>query len=212
MDASTIYGFGIFGIIALIFILIAVIVGFALIYKVSILQSIFLTVRSIERGILSLFYNNNPINSDVCSVIPGSIESINRVPSFYMAHIAFFFGFLLMNVTAVYIMPKDDKLSDSYYENRRNRALMTMAILSILFISLILFRFKTTSCESLLGIIFTTCAFGSIGVGWYKFAETCGLRTADILGIAPAIVPTTAVPIVCAADTNEPAGTTPPAA
>lgn len=198
MDASTIYGFGIFGIIALVFILIAVIVGFTIIYKVSILQGISLTMRSIQGGILSLFYNNNPINSDVCSVIPGSIESINRVPSYYLAHIAFFFGFVLMNAVAVYIMPKDTKLSDSYYENRRNRALMTMVLLSVLFVGLIVFRLKTTSCESLLGVLFTTCAFGSIGVGWYKFAETCGTRTADILGIAPAIVPKSAVPIVCA--------------
>lgn len=203
MDFSTIYGFGIFGIIALIFSIIAIITATMIIYKLSIFHALRFIFRYIETSIVGLFNNNDSISSEVCSLIPGS-SMVGRVPSLYIGHIAFFVGFLLMNASLVYTMPQDQNLPQNNYNNRRNRALMTMILLSVLYIALVIFRYTTSSCDSLLGLIFTTTAFTSIGAGWYKFAETCGVRTADILGIAPSIVSKSATPMVCASAPSTP--------
>ena len=204
MDSSTLYGFGIFGIIALALSILAIIVTLSIVYKTSLLHMITSAIIFVERSILALFNNNSPINSDVCSLVPGTLESVNRVPSLYLAHIAFFYGFLLMNAAVVYAMPEDTGLPTTYYDNRRNRALMTILILSLLYIGIMVFRYTSSSCDSLLGIIFTTSIFTALGIGWYKFAEVCGAQTADILGIAPSIVPVSAAPIVCASTPSPP--------
>lgn len=186
-----------FGIIALIFSIIAIITAIMIIYKVSIFHAIRFMFRYIGTSIVALFNNNDAISSEVCSLIPGS-SIVGRVPSLYIGHIAFFVGFLIMNASIVYAMPQDPNLPQNNYNNRRSRALMTMILLSVLYIALVIFRYTTSSCDSLLGLIFTTLTFTSLGAGWYKFAETCGVRTADILGIAPSIVPKSATPMVCA--------------
>ena len=75
---------------------------------------------------------------------------------------------------------------------------MTMVVLAIIYLAIVLIRYNVTGCESLLGIVFTTSVFGSLGVGIYKLAEYCGARNADILGIASSIYDTNVnVPVVC---------------
>ena len=148
----------------------------------------------------NILTNNTPIISDVCSILPGNFSPVSRVPSFYLAHIAFFVGFLLMNAAIVYAMPKDKyntNVPESLYDNRRNRAFMTIVLLSVLYILIVLYRFNT-SCESSLGIVFTSITYILLGVAWYKLAEYCGIRSADIFGVAPSIVPINATPYVCA--------------
>ena len=98
-------------------------------------------------------------------------------------------------------MPQDTAVSQTLYDNRRNRTLMMIAIIVSLYIGIIIYRYNT-HCESYLGIFFTTFVFGSIGFGWFKVAELCGARNADILGITTSIVPSSAKPLVCG--TNAP--------
>jgi hypothetical protein len=70
---------------------------------------------------------------------------------------------------------------------------MTMIILGIIYFLIATLRFTLTGCESLLGILFATVFFGFVGYGWYLFAEYCGARNADILGIASSFVSTNVV-------------------
>ena len=141
--------------------------------------------------------NNDPVISDVCGLFP-ILGSSSRVPSFYMAHIAFFLGFLFTNAYTVYTLPSDN-LNSQNLENRKFRALNTMIILVLIYLITSVIRFNVTGCESILGILVATVFFGFLGYGWYLFAEFCGARSADILGISSSFVPSNAEtsPLIC---------------
>ena len=195
MNSSTILGFSIFGIIvvAIIGIVLLVLLGYISIPR------LLTTIELPFFFLKDLFLNNDPVVlSDICSLFPGMRENSPRVPSYYMSHIAFFFGFLFTNAYVVYNLPVDNTIS-SNINNRKFRALMTMIILGILYFIIATLRFTLTGCESLLGIVFTSVLFGLLGNGWYKFAEMCGARNADILGIASSFVSPSAssAPLVC---------------
>ena len=197
---TTILGFSIFGIIivGLIAIILLFITGYLTIPRViTLIEFPYFFLKD-------LFLDNDPVVlSDICSLFPGMRNNSPRVPSYYMAHIAFFFGFLFSNAYIVYNLPSDNS-SSNYYQNRKFRALMTMIILGILYSLITILRFNLTGCESLLGIIFATTFFGFLGYGWYKFAEMCGARNADILGIASSFIPSSAEnkPLVCSSSSS----------
>ena len=149
---------------------------------------------------LNFFNNNSPLlGADNCAVIPGSkSDTISRVPSTYLAHVSFFFAFLFTNAYTIYVLAKEDGSPNEHYENRRNRTAMIMAILVLLYIVIVAVRFNVTGCESHFGVAFTTVLFGGLGVGAYKFAEICGARSSDVLGISTSFVPNAAQnPVVC---------------
>ena len=147
------------------------------------------------------FFNNNSqlLGADNCAVIPGSkLNAVSRVPSTYLAHVSFFFAFLFTNAYTIYTLAKEDGSPNEQYENRRNRTAMIMAILVLLYIVIVAVRFNVTGCESHFGVAFTTVLFGGLGVGAYKFAEICGARSSDVLGISTSFVPNAAQnPVVC---------------
>lgn len=191
---TTLYGFSIFGIIMFSILSIILLIGlYAFTKKLDIIHIFLNNIEEFTRN------NESLAISDVCSVIPGTYESSSRVPSFYLAHIAFFAGFIITNAAVIYNMPKDSNLPESYYDNRINRTSMIIGMIIALYTAIVLYRYNT-GCESYLGIFFTTCVFGSIGFGWFKVAELCGARNADILGITTSIVPVTAKPLVCGAN------------
>lgn len=201
-DATTL-GFSVFGMIAV------GIIGLALLYLVvtnwkNIFPSIKFAFEYPFSFIYNLFENNSPmIASENCSLYPSSLP-VSRVPSIYVAHIAFFFGFLFTNAYIIYNLTSQQNADQTKIDNRKSRSLMTMIVLAIVYFAIVIIRYNVTGCESLLGIIFTTVIFGSLGVGIYKLAEYCGARNADILGIASSIYDTNVngsgtVPVVCSA-------------
>ena len=195
-DSNTIFGFGIIGFICVSIILLIGVVFF----KNQLISIIYIVTYPIIHTLRQITRNNEKLAiSDVCSIIPGTYSSVSRVPSFYLAHIAFFASFIITNAAVVYNMPYDSKLPESLYDNRRNRTATIIGIITALYIGIVLYRYNT-NCESYLGIFVTTGVFSSLGFGWYKFAELCGAKNADILGIAPAIVESTAKPLVCGAN------------
>jgi len=195
-DATTL-GFSVFGMIAV------GIIGLALLYLlVTNWKNIFPSIKFVFEYpfsfVYSLFENNSPIiASDNCSIYPSS-SPVSRVPSIYIAHIAFFFGFLFTNAYIVYNLNSQPNAEQNQIDNRKSRSLMTMIVLAIVYFAIIIIRYNVTGCESLLGTFFTTVIFGSLGVGIYKLAEYCGARNADILGIASSIYDNKInVPVVC---------------
>jgi len=201
-DVNTVInGFGVVGITTVALIgLVFIIAMFYFLFKINIFSFLFNQIINFAGN---LFHNNDPIaHSDVCSIIPGSTSPIQKIPSFYLAHIAFFVGFLMTNAAVVYSMPEDTQLSKAHYDNRRNRSLMAIILLFVFYVALAIYRYKITGCESLLGILFTSSAFLSLGLGWYKLAELCGARSADIFGVAPSVVSPLAKPIVCKTSSN----------
>jgi hypothetical protein len=199
MQEQTESGFALFGIISLA-IIIAATIGY-IIYKFR--NNIFTFLSSpftfVINFFMNFFKNNEPlINADNCAVIHGTVLPVSRVPSTYLAHVIFFFSFLFTNAYTVFSLAKEPDASDAQYENRRYRSSMIMALLVLLYILIVYIRFNLTNCESHFGVFFTTLLFGALGVGTYKFAELCGARSFDILGITTMFVNNTSkAPVVC---------------
>jgi len=196
---ETIFGFGIFGIISLIIAVIGLLYSLFR-YRISILQFFTLTFNGLLSFFENFFKNNSPlIGADNCAIMPETGLPVSRVPSNYLAHIAFFFAFLFANAYAIYKLPDDSNTNSENYNNRINRTTMIMFMIVLLYTIIVVSRYMITGCESEFGILFTTILFGTLGYSFYKFGETCGVRPSDVLGISTSFVSSTAeAPVVCA--------------
>ena len=146
--------------------------------------------------VLDLFKNNEPIiGGNNCSLYQSLDSNVSRVPSIFLAHVAFFFGFLFTNAYVIYNLVSQPNANQTQIDNRKSRALMTMIVLALVYTGIVFIRYNMTGCESLLGVIFTTTSFGALGYLTYNFAEFCGAQNVDILGIASSI--TSDTPVVC---------------
>jgi hypothetical protein len=135
-------------------------------------------------------------SSDVSQLVPSVPHALGLnapvAPSFWMAHMTFFMGYLLANAVGVFRIPQDKKTSDYYFENRKAKA-VTIMVLTI-FLSLILAgaRWWFTDTETLPGVVIAFLTSGALGFGWYQFAEVCGARHADVFGVVPQLLPANA--------------------
>jgi hypothetical protein len=205
MDSNTILGFAVFGITLLIGLPI-LFIGMtypsqtfkALSYPFKLLALLFINIFKLCG---KLFVNNERlVGKDNCAIIPGTEGDVTKVPSAYLANVAFFFAFLFTNAYYVYITHDGANSSSTQYENRRYRSAMIMATIITLYLIIVFTRYNITGCDSPLGILYTTLAFGALGFGTYKLAEMCGARAVDILGISSSFIPNSAendAPLVC---------------
>jgi len=205
MDYNTILGFAVFGIVILIGLPI-VLIGVSypsqtfkvLSYPFKLLALLFINIFKLCG---KLFVNNERlVGKDNCAIIPDTEGDVTKVPSAYLANVAFFFAFLFTNAYYVYITHDGGNSSSTQYENRRYRSAMIMATIITLYLIIVFTRYNITGCDSPLGILYTTLAFGALGFGTYKLAEMCGARAVDILGISSSFIPNSAendVPLVC---------------
>lgn len=109
---------------------------------------------------------------------------VNIMPSYWMAHISFFFGYLLTNAVDIYTsQPLDKNASPILIESRKSRAATIMSITIILLLVLSYLRISTTGVEQFSGIILAIVLLGFTGVGWYYLAKGLGARNSDIFGI-----------------------------
>lgn len=107
----------------------------------------------------------------------------NVVPSYWMAHIAFFFGYILMNAAMIYVAKPDKTASPNAVASRKSRAATLIATSVILLVTLSMLRISLTGNETFIGVTVAVLFLGFAGVGWYKLAEVCGARNSDIFGI-----------------------------
>lgn len=155
------------------------------------------------------------------NVIPGAQEEESNVgPTYWSAHITFFFGYLLANAVAIYRLPEDPLIDKTLIANRKRRArnIIIATVLFALIFPLLRFRYTgghffdntsfitkllggvTGGAETLFGILLAVIACGGIGYSWYQFAESCGARAADVFGIAQQMLPSSAkdeTPMTC---------------
>lgn len=149
------------------------------------------------------FFNNQlnaPIpSSDICSVVPGTFTAVSRIPSFYFAHLTFFLSYIFMNAYSIYTMEADGNVDSTLVKNRKYRSFASMIIVVLVLLLILTLRYFTSNCESPLGIVVTLSIFSFTGFAWYKFAEYCGARNSDLMGISLSIVSENAKkPVVCA--------------
>ena len=124
----------------------------------------------------------------------------NSMPSYWMAHMSFFFGYILMNGVSIYRLPAEKRATDWMVISRKTRAITIITSTVILWILFALFRYSLTGTETFGGVFVAVVGLGGLGVGWYFLASALGARNSDIFGIAQSMVPQAtgnAKPVTC---------------
>ena len=109
------YGLGITGITVLSFVVILLII--AVIYFIVNKNIFSFLIVFISNLFKSFFINNESLTkSDICSIVPSN-TAVPRIPSLFVAHLAFFFGFLLANAIYILEYKNDDTAGLENYVN-----------------------------------------------------------------------------------------------
>ncbi len=136
----------------------------------------------------------NPISQ----LVAGDNVPVNVFPSYWMAHMSFFFGYILANAADMFAEdPKvvlqlvagasSDAVKASVAQKmtaRKEKAQMLLITLSVFFVLLTLSRVIATGAETLGGVLFAFFILGGIGAGWYFGAQAMGAVNSDIFGIS----------------------------
>jgi len=139
--------------------------------------------------------NSNPntivvTNYDICNLVPsGSVKggSLNVTPSFWMANLLFFVGYLVSNAMYLYNTSPYPNAPDDKVKNRRDQA-FTAIVVSILVTLAIVYARYQTGCETLVGIFISALVMIPLGSLWYYIASVCGAGNADIFGIVSGLL------------------------
>ena len=142
------------------------------------------------------FFKDSPYfkvtSSDLCQLIPSIPPATAQTfvgPSYWMAHVVFFFTFLITNASVLYAKEAPANADPNKVENRKAQT-MTAIILSVVtFVFLVALRYLFMGCETPLGIFFAFLLLVPAGYGWYELAILCGARDADVFGILQKILP-----------------------
>ena len=162
-----------------------------------------------------------------CSMVPnlGDDERIFRTPSYWMAHLMFFFGFFMTNAWEIYNEPAPKLIGPNVTDKQRaslaarvaNRQTMAIGALFMVFIVAIVFfvfRYRNTPCESnfLYSLIPLIIIQITGGAWFYIIYNSCGVKPADILGIVQGYLSPNMVdaPIVCLGSEDVPKPVAPP--
>lgn len=89
----------------------------------------------------------------------------NTMPSYWMAHMSFFFGYILMNAISIYTLEADKRATNWMVTSRKTRAATIISTTVILWILFAYFRYSLTGAESFGGIMIAILALGGLGVG-----------------------------------------------
>ena len=145
--------------------------------------------------------DSNLINwNDVAQLVPlipstgeSYSKSVNIFPTYWMAHISFFFGYLLCNAVQMWQASPDlsalknknskDTLT-SKINARQEKAMTLMITIFLFFVLTCVTRFYATGTELWSGILLAAVVLGGAGAAWYLLAELCGATNSDIFGIA----------------------------
>ena len=155
---------------------------------------IFLAIPILMVG--SLFYymvagfQTTVPNYDVCNLVPSAYNKgapLNIVPSYWMAQLLFFVGYLLQNAMALYNQPAAPGSVQSKVDNRKEQAITAISVTIIVSLVLVLLRLRT-GCENPLGIFVAIILMIPLGVGWYYLSSLNAFGTADVFGIASQIL------------------------
>jgi hypothetical protein len=161
------------------------------------LSNVFLEflVKKIDGSLGTMSYIQTH-NVDVCNLIPGSTDYttpfVGVAPSYWMAHIVFFFSFLLSNAYSVYMMKAPENADQEKVDRRKSQALLSILLSTVLFFVFVLMRKFLVGCETWTGIFVSLVLFAPIGFGWYMLARECSARDSDIFGIVQKVLPESA--------------------
>ena len=135
------------------------------------------------------------VSNDVATLVPLSPTTgvsyntpVNILPTYWMAHISFFFGYLLMNAISISLVTPEKGAADWMVISRKTRATTLIVSIVFLFFLTAFLRLYLTGMDTWKGIGLAMVVLGGVGMGWYKLAEVCGTANSDIFGIAQKMV------------------------
>lgn len=131
--------------------------------------------------------------SSACSMIPlGFTQPGDRmmsIPSYWLAQIYFFFGFLISNANYVLNMPSAPNAEPDKVERRKSQAQLVQIMAWVFLIVFVAVRVVVMGCETVPGVLLGGLVFWWLGNGWYQLAKECSARDSDIFGIVQGILP-----------------------
>jgi hypothetical protein len=132
------------------------------------------------------------LDTDVCQLFPTATpgtDFVDAAPTAWLAQVVFFFSFLMSNAAALYSRKEREGADPEKVTRRKTQALFSLILSSLALFALLFIRAFYTGCETLPGALIGATVLGSFGYGWYKLAEACSARDADIFGIVQGIMP-----------------------
>lgn len=131
--------------------------------------------------------------SSTCSILPGGIVQAGdrefSIPSYWLAQLYFFFGFLIANAKSVLDMPAAINAPEDKVERRKSQAQLVLIMAWVFLIVFVAIRVLVMGCETVPGVLLGGLVFYWIGNGWYSLARECSARDSDIFGIVQGILP-----------------------
>jgi hypothetical protein len=114
-----------------------------------------------------------------------AIDVGNNVPTFWMANVMFFLGYIFGNAYFAYtaVSKLSESLKNSWFIDAQKTRSFTIMMMSVIIICATAFARLRTGFESLSGV-WTIPFFVLLGWMWYYLASLCGARFADIFGMA----------------------------
>ena len=131
--------------------------------------------------------------SSTCSILPAGFvdtnERVYAIPSYWLAQIYYFFGFLIANAKSVLDLPAAPNAPAEKVERRKSQAQLVLVMAWAFLIIFVAVRVLVMGCETIPGVILGGLVFYWLGNGWYQLARECSARDSDIFGIVQGILP-----------------------
>ena len=138
--------------------------------------------------------------NDAASLVPlmpstgdSYTKAVSIYPTYWMAQISFFFGYIFMNAIDMLTKPTDLSIVKSEkskeilaakIQARTDKAGVLIGTSLGLYAFIFILRYMSSSTETLSGMILATIVLGGAGMLWYYIASLCGANNSDIFGIA----------------------------
>jgi hypothetical protein len=158
-------------------------------------QAVIVPVATFLVHILTNFLPGTKVPaSDVNRLVPSFPTSSpfqNVAPSYWMAHVSFFFAYILTNALEVHGLDPVSRETDykMRVENRKTRTSMIIATTVVVYLAMIAIRFRFVKADKpFWGLILGTAGFGALGYGWFQLAKRLGIRNGDIFGVVQQMV------------------------
>lgn len=131
------------------------------------------------------------VSSDLSYLVPMAATpgvTITAAPSYWIAHVTFFFTFLFTNALVMYLKDPSPSADPNKVENRKAQTMTAMLLTLIAFLAVMALRIFLGN-EPLVGALFGALLIVPVSYGWYELTRVCGARDADIFGILQKILP-----------------------
>lgn len=126
-------------------------------------------------------------SNKLCSLSPVDVKEDQLMPpvSYWMAHVIFFGTYVLSNALSVYAAkPEVEKVDETKLENRKSQSMSALGITWFIIMFFIYQHYNYVGCDSLGSLFLAFLLYAPLGYGFFELAKVCGLRTADLFGIA----------------------------